>query len=155
MGIHVLDTSRAVDVLHEYGIEDVGVIGHSLGGTVVPYTMACDTRIKAGASSCGVATFDSVRRNCRVQNLAWPVHGIGTRFGEFHMLFDLISPRPVFVSAATDDHCLPIEGARQAVELGRYFYRNPGLLELYEFDGNHSFPTEARKRAYRVLDEHL
>lgn len=155
MGIHVLDVMRGIDLLKKQGIDDIGLIGHSLGGMVIPYSMALDERIKAGASNCGVGTFDSVWRNRIVHNWAYSVHGMKKEFGEFHKLFELIAERPVLISAAKGDADFPIEGARKCHEWASNFYKDKQLLKLYEFDGVHAFPQKARENAYRFLDEHL
>jgi dienelactone hydrolase len=155
MGIHVLDAMRGVDVLHNEGLDAVGVIGHSLGGMVAVYSMACDDRIRTGVSNCGIATLESVRNGSIVHNWAWSVHGLKREFGEIHNLFGLIAERPVLVSAARNDKNFPIEGTRRCVRWGRDQYHDKRLLESYEFDGKHDFPREARENAYRFLDENL
>jgi len=154
MGIHVLDTMRAVDVLNKYGLSDIGVIGHSFGGMVSVYSAACDPRIKVGVSNCGISTFTSVNSSGIVHNWSWSVHDI-MRFGEAHKLFELIAKRPFLISAANKDQHFPIEGVRKLHRLASNFYQDDSLLELYEFEGIHAFPEKARENAYRFLDEHL
>ncbi len=154
MGIHILDTMRAVDILQNEGFRDIGVIGHSLGGMVSVFSMACDPRIKAGASNCGIGTMDSVNRNQIIHNWAWTVHNMKS-FGEMSRLFELIAERSFLVSAAKNDKYFPLEGVRNCVNWGRAFYKNKENLQLYEFQGSHDFPQEARENAYRFLDKNL
>ncbi len=157
MGIHVLDTMRAVDVMGDYcGIEDVGVIGHSLGGTVALYSMASDDRIKAGVSNCGVATFDSVRNDYKIHNWAWSVHGIKKDFGEFHKLLELISPRALMIASGKGDNIFPIEGAENVVKWGsKYYTECPENLKFEAFNGGHTFPEDVRNGAYKFFDDML
>ena len=155
MGIHVLDVMRGIDILNKEGFNEIGVVGHSLGGMVSAYSMACDERIKAGASNCGMGSFESVRSSGILHNWAWTVHGMRKEFGEIYKLFELIAPRPFLISAARNDKYFPIEGARACATFGRGFYKSKRNLELYEFNGGHSFPKEARERVYRFLEEHL
>jgi len=156
MGLYVLDTMRAVDVLEKLGITEVGVIGHSLGGMVLSYAMACDPRIKVGASNCGVATYQSIGDLPMLHNLAYCIHGIRKELGEWHEICNLTSPRLLLISAGTKDPIFPIEGVRNFVKWGKRYYKGcEDMLQLFEFAGEHKFPDEARKEAYHFLDQHL
>ena len=153
MGDHVLDTMRAVDVLKSLGHEDIGVIGHSMGGMTAFYAMASDERIKTGAISCGVATVDSVRKLPRVHTFAWAVPGLRREFGEIYSLFNLIAQRPMFISSGTNDVEFPIAGADEFVEKGRKYYADQSGIRYNKFEGPHSFPDDARDKAYAFLKE--
>lgn len=159
MGLYVIDTMTGVDVLNNrYDLDGIGVIGISLAGHVGIFSMACDERIKAGVSACGINTYRCISDNKIVHNWSWTVHGMKRDFGEFHKLFELIAPRPVFVTAGKDDGIFPIEGVRDAFRWGKGYYKKanvPDNLKLREFEGGHEYPEEVREESYRFLDEHL
>jgi dienelactone hydrolase len=156
MGQYVLDCMSAVDVMINLGIEDIGIIGHSLGGMVSVYAMAADPRIKAGVSNCGVSTFEAIRNAPMIHNLAYSVHGMKRDFGEWYDLCALIEPRPLFVSSGTEDRGLPIDGAEDFAKFGRKHYRgNEPLLVFNKFEGRHGFPSPVREAAYDFLERAL
>lgn len=151
MGRHVLDTKRAVDVLQYYGITNIGIIGHSLGGLVTHYALALDERIKAGAANCGISTLQSIRDNHRVHTWAWTIKGFKQRFGEIHNLYELITA-PIHISAGVKDQGFPISGVRQFVN---WAGAGGGKITWYEFADGHCFPQEARAQAYHFLEDKL
>ncbi len=154
MGQQVLETMSAVDVLYQREIKKVGVIGHSLGGTSSYYAAASDERITAVVASCGLGTLSSVSAIPYVHNPAWLVPGFKKGIGELHELCRLVN-RPFLVSAGTIDELFPIRGVRDFIEWGKRLYRDPSQLELSTFAGGHSFPREAREKAYAFLDQSL
>ncbi len=155
MGCQVLDTMAAVDVLQSMGINDIGVIGHSMGGISSYYAMASDKRIKAGVTNCGLGSFRSVSGIPYVHNPTWFVPGFKQRLGELQELFAIISERPYLVSAAHDDAEFTIKGVQELVQWGKRLYRNQSLLQEYYFEGEHSFPRKAREHAYQFLKRYL
>ncbi len=156
MGRYVSDTMRAVDVLQFLTLqESIGVIGHSLGGLVAYYAHACDPRITASVSNCGVSTFDAVHKAGMIHNLAYTVHGMKREIGELHELTKLMEKRPLLISAARNDPYFPFEGVCDLVKWGRRITGCDEQPSFHAFDGGHSFPRMAREVAYNFLDQHL
>ncbi len=145
------DATRGIDVLSQYeGVDPqrIGVIGHSLGADTVLRTMPHDERIAAavisGGGMVGLNTDDAP---------------YGVRYSE---LLKVLAPRPFFEVFGTQDH---ISGSEEMVQNKRTahseardlydLYEKGDDLAKYEFDGGHSFPTEARKAAYGWLHTKL
>jgi dienelactone hydrolase len=155
------DTIRGIDVLTQHpkvDIERIGMIGHSRGAGTTLYTIPFEKRIKASAISGGTGMGHSHEKG-------W-IHGLYSLD-----LLHVIAPRPFFEAVGTEDYLnicpesmkdLAVEERmrekyevyEQAKEFYKLYDLNDGL-ELFVFNGGHSFPIEARKASYAFLKKHL
>ncbi|TXT37507.1 MAG: hypothetical protein FD138_640 [Planctomycetota bacterium] len=163
----IWDNIRAVDLLEtlpEVDAERIGCIGHSLGGHNAIFTAVFDERLKAVVSSCG---FSSMQKD-DVPSWTGPRYMplIASQFKndpkllpfDFHELVAAISPRAFFASAATKDDDFDVTGVQDVLNAAKTIYELHGkaddLVGHYP-EAGHSFPEEARKRAYEFLDRVL
>jgi dienelactone hydrolase len=158
---------RAVDVLQslpEVNPDEIGVIGHSLGGHNSMFVAVFDKRIKAIVTSCGFTSFEKYYGG----NLAgWSHKGYMPRItAVYHanpaeMPFDFtevlaaLAPRPVFINAPVGDDNFEVSGVKDCVAAALPVYRNiykaaRNLHVIYP-QGGHDFPTPVREAAYKFL----
>jgi dienelactone hydrolase len=146
----VYDVMRGVDFLCQHGMVDpdrIGIIGHSLGADTAIWAMPFDRRIRAAAISGG---------GLMIYGNWLPYEGI----------LKLIAPRPFFeVTGAWDDvnwkGCEKpktmdeaLAKKRRAFAAARQIYALYGrgeCLDVFEFEGEHSFPEIGRQAAYAWL----
>ncbi len=166
----IVNHRRGVDVLiatNKVNAEQVGAIGHSLGGHNAIYVAAFDERIKAVVSSCGwdpfpyyyggrLAGWASDRYMPRIREL----YGLDPK----KMPFDLpeaiasLAPRAFFSNSPLRDSNFDAKGVREAEPKIRSVYERfgaTGELVIRYPDADHDFPTEVREESYRFLDRTL
>lgn len=163
----IWDNVRAVDVLQSLPQVDgqqLGCIGHSLGGHSTLFTAMFEPRLKVLVSNCGFCTFqkDDVpswtgpRYMPRIQTM-FQNDAAKVPF-DFPELIASFAPRPFLASAAEGDSDFDIAGVRECVAAARPIYELFGhkdALEESYYPGPHAFPERARARAYEFLDKHL
>ncbi len=163
--------SIAVDVLltrGEVDAENIGVMGHSLGGHGAYFLAAYDERIKACVCNCG-GSF--LRHNPKVEAWArdhWyvylkPMRPLLLR-GELpdidtHEIIALIAPRAFLDVSALNDG-IPLTQRQRALMLLKIgdVYELVGKPENFSFfihGRGHSVPHESRELIYGFLDAHL
>lgn len=163
----VWDNIRAVDVLETLEFVDasrIGVIGHSLGGHNAIFTAVFDRRLKAVVSSCG---FTNLQKD-DIPSWTGPRYMplLATEFKsdpqqvpfDFHELVAALAPRPFFAFAASRDDDFDVTGVQDVLDAVRPIYALHGRPDQpvgLTLDVPHSFPDEARTRAYEVLDREL
>ena len=133
------------------------MIGHSLGGQETLFTTACDTRIRAAASSCGFASLRVIKRDRILHNFALFVPGLAER-GDYGAVLALAAPRPFLVAARTTDPVFPTDGIEETVAWARRSYtaaRAADKLGTAYEPGPHEFSPALRKAAYEWLDRWL
>ena len=137
LGAHVTDVSLAIDwILQHTGADSCGVIGHSLGGQVGFFSMACDERIIAGVLNCGVGTVASFEPAGILHNPAWYPPGIVT-LGDSPAVARALNQQRVRLVAGSDDPLFPISGVDDVVAAFA-----PGIADHEIFDGGHELtPT--------------
>lgn len=161
---------RALDLLaslEEVDPERMGVIGHSLGGHNSLFLAAFDTRVKAAVSCCGFCQF---RHYMGGDLTGWSHRGymprIAERYGkdparmpfDFSEVLAAIAPRSCLCVAPTHDGNFAREGVAEAVSAAGPVYELLGAAEGLQVvypEAAHDFPPEARKAAYRWLEERL
>jgi hypothetical protein len=171
VGKFTYEHSIAVDVLAaqpEVDADQLGVVGHSLGGHGSIFLAAYDERIKATACNCGASFF---RHNPRVGDWArdrWYVYFKHLRPGlaagqlppiDFHEIIALIAPRAFLdVSALNDGD--PLVQRQRVLML-------TSVMDVYELldaaphfaffvhGRGHSIAFESRELIYGWLDAHL
>jgi dienelactone hydrolase len=161
---------RAVDLLcslKEVDSERIGVIGHSLGGHNAIFTALFDPRIKAVVSSCGFNAFPYYYKG----NIAgWSHQGYMPRllavYGldlnkvpfDFPELIGALAPRAFFTSSPLHDGNFDVDGVRVCLGAAQPIYALFGATDRLSAvfpEAQHSFPKEARARAYEFLDRFL
>jgi pimeloyl-ACP methyl ester carboxylesterase len=166
----VYDNVRAIDLLEtlpEVDGERIGCIGHSLGGHNAIFTAVFEPRIKAVVSSCGFTRF---ARYYNGDLTGWTSQRYMPRMAsrydsdpdrvpfDFTELVASLAPRAFLAVAPLDDDNFDVQGVREAVTAAKPIYRLHGAERnlVAEFpDAAHSFPPDARARAYEFLDRHL
>jgi len=162
---------RAVDLLQslpEVNPDQIGVIGHSLGGHNSMFVAVFDERIKAIVTSCGFTSFAKYKGG----NLAgWSHKGYMPRIAEVYhanpaeMPFDFtevlaaLAPRLVFINAPTGDDNFDVSGVKDCVAAALPVYRNifkaARHLQVVYPPGGHDFPPQVREAAYKFLERAL
>jgi dienelactone hydrolase len=152
----VWDGIRAVDFLQSLPNVDcnnIGCLGHSLGGKEALYAAALDDRIKAAVSSEG-----GIGRKFSNWDAPWYL-GPKIREPSFplenHQVLALIAPRS-FLLLGGDS----ADGERSAefIEAARPVYKLLGAeknLQWFNHHTGHRYPPEARSKAEEFLDRHL
>ncbi len=170
---------RCVDFLAgrpEVNAENIGVIGHSHGGYNAIFVGAFEPRIKIVVSSSGWTIFDFYRpwseQGARqhggrlgpwAQEVLMPplrdkYHLDGNLFPfDLHEAVAAIAPRAFFSNSPQEDY-FSAEGVKVGMEAIKEVYKLYGVPEKVRAvypQGDHNFPTEQRKAAYRFLDSEL
>jgi fermentation-respiration switch protein FrsA (DUF1100 family) len=156
LGKMTFDASRCVDYLETLPAVDrdrIGCIGHSLGAKEVLYALAFEPRYKVGV-------FNEGGIGLRMSNWTDPWYLTAKMRAhiperENHEVMALCAPRPLLVlggdSADGDASWTFIKAVLPVYELLGAGAR----LGLYNHKAKHSFPPEARRLAYRWIDDWL
>jgi len=184
-GKMIWDKSRAIDYLwtmDEVDPERIGAIGHSHGAYGSLLAAAFDSRIKAVVSSCGFVPFRTDGNTYRWSHATALIPKLGFYLGgremtlqtfqnikvkevdqtpfDWHHILSLIAPRALFLSVSLDDEVFPGGASIRDQVVSRIepiyavFTRRENF-DAYYFQGGHSFPPEARAKAYALLDRWL
>jgi dienelactone hydrolase len=156
MGKMTFDASRCLDFLATLPAVDkerIGCIGFSLGAKEVLYAIAFDPRYQVGV-------FNEGGIGLRMSNWTDPWY-FGEKIKpqipalEHHQVLALAAPRPFLIlggDSADGDASWPFVKAALPV----YQLLGAGdRIGLYNHKGKHTFPSEARRLAYRWLDHWL
>ena len=171
VGKAVWDTRRAVDVLYtldEIDTDRIGIIGHSLGGSTAMFAAACDTRIRACVSNCGLTTFATNPNRIEWARKKWHVYikalrpvfeAGGESPFDFHEVISLIAPRAFLnISSITDNIVSTPAAMFELAERVREVYGLLGVPQNFAthfHDLGHTFPQELRELAYGWFDRAL
>lgn len=153
---YCFDLCQAIDVLEELPEVDsnnIGVFGHSLGGQTSMWLSFYDERIKAGFSSCGFGTLQSVQRDKIKHNFAAYLPGI-FQVGDVNDVVPLIAPRAFGMSNGTKDRLFPMDGVEEIQKRANKSFPRGKYLPIV-FDGPHQLPDSVKKKAYFFLKKHL
>jgi predicted dienelactone hydrolase len=154
--------------LPEVNPDQIGVIGHSLGGHNSIFVAVFDKRIKAIVTSCGFTSFEKYKGG---DLSGWSHKGYMPRIIEVYhhnpaeMPFDFtevlatLAPRPVFINAPLGDDNFDVSGVKDCVAAAlpvyRKIYKAGGNLQVVYPPGGHDFPTPVREAAYKFLERAL
>jgi len=162
----IVNHMRAIDLLvslPEVDPERIGVIGHSLGGHNSLFVAVFDERIKVAVTSCG---FNSFAKYYGGDLTGWSHNGYMPRIASVYgrdparMPFDFtevlaaIAPRALFVNAPLRDANFEVSGVYDCLNAARPVYALFGAqdrLVAVHPDCEHSFPPEAREKAYEFV----
>ena len=175
----IFNHMRCVDLLQsrpDVDSENIGVIGHSLGGHNAMFVAAFDTRIKVAVSSSGWTQFEyynigdegSKKYGGRLgpwaQTRYMPL--IRTRFNldtklipfNFDDVITAIAPRAFFSVSPLRDSNFDVKGVKEGISIAEKVYRRlkaSDMLQVRYPDAGHDFPVENRKEVYGFLDKTL
>ncbi len=161
---------RAVDLLQslpEVAGDQIGCIGHSLGGHNSLFTAAFEPRIQAVVSCCGFTSFakyydgnlkgwTSPRYMPRIAS-AYDSKPERLPF-DFTDVLTAIAPRALFVVAPLHDDNFNVYGVRDVAKAIEPDFRKSGAKVLPTFrypDCSHDFPPASRAEVYAWLDKVL
>ncbi|MGC3970196.1 MAG: alpha/beta fold hydrolase [Pirellulales bacterium] len=167
----IVDHIRCVDYLdsrEDVDGEQIGVIGHSLGGHNALFVAAFDLRIKAIVSSCGWDPFHHYYDGKKLANWAQPRYmpWVVEKFGadpdrmpfDFYEVVAALAPRPFFTNSPQGDGNFQYKGVKKGVAAAREVYdllkADIALQARYPNCG-HDFPNAQRREAYTFLDAAL
>ena len=167
----IYNHSRGVDLLaslEQVNPQNIGAIGHSLGGHNALFVALFDERVRVIVSSCG---FNSFFQYYGGDLTGWSsskyMPRIAERYGKdpARMPFDFtevlaaLAPRPVFINAPVDDSNFEVTGVYNCLRAARPVYQEifqagDRLVAEHPTCG-HDFPPDVRERAYAFLDRYL
>lgn len=157
---YVSDLCRGIDFLDSLDFvdsENIGAIGHSLGGQETLWLSWLDPRIKAAVSSCGFSQIRSILRDGINHNFALYTFGI-LNIGDISDIVCDMAPKPFLMINGTKDCYFPIDGVEEITEKAIEEYSKLGKEDNFKsfiFTGEHTFPPEAKVEAYTWLDKFL
>jgi acetyl esterase/lipase len=175
----VFNHMRCIDLLQsraDVDAENIGVLGHSLGGHNSIFLAAMDERIKIAVSSCGWTQFDYYNIGAEAEKKYGGRLGpwaqtrymplLRTKFNlenkivpfDFNLMISAIAPRAFFSVSPTRDANFDYKGVEAGIALVEPIYRNLNssdkLLVRYP-DDEHDFPLKDRIEAYEFIDKIL
>ncbi len=166
----IYDNIRAIDLLQSLPQVDgqqLGCIGHSLGGHNTIFTTVFDTRIKAAVSCCGFTRFHKYyggklagwtsSRYMPLIASRWENNPDQVPF-DFPELIAAIAPRAFLTVSPLHDGNFEVSGVKDSIAAAQPVFKLLGkesnLQAIYP-DCGHDFPEESRKAAYKFFDERL
>ncbi|WP_458412795.1 alpha/beta hydrolase [Schinkia sp. CFF1] len=170
IGKAIWDNQRAIDYLMKLDIVDkdnIMVMGHSEGAVDSLFLAAFDERISAVALNCGLSTISGDPNPYKWSRDSWfiaiPTLKEYFERGEipfdFHEIVALVAPRPMISFSASEDSVFPhyqgvFEISKQASKIYG-LYNKKENLDIYVFNGEHSFPDNNKILMYNWLKEHV
>lgn len=127
----------------------IGIMGHSLGGQVALFSLAFDSRLRAGVINCGLWTLRSFIDEHIEHNPAWFVPGLLER-GDVQSIVAEIVDRRILVTTGDNDHWLPAYGVREVVEAF-----DAGVCDFREEASGHEMTEETLLTAISWLKRNL
>ena len=148
------DLCCAIDVLFSLEYVDknnIGVIGHSLGGQEVIYLQWYDKRIKVGVSSCGASQIKSIIDSNLLHSFYLYIPNMLKYCDIDYFINDITYDRKLLILNGKEDqrHC-PIDGIKKIEDL----VINDNFKSII-FDGGHEFNDNCKNIAYQYLDNIL
>ena len=166
----IYDNMRSIDLLQSLdnvNADQIGCVGHSLGGHNTLFTAAFDTRIKALVSSCGFTRFHKYYGgklkgwtsdrympliNSKYQN---DPNQVPFDFTEIVASF---APRAFLACAPVNDSNFEVSGVKDVIRIAQPVYQlsgHPENLQATYPEAQHDFPPATRETAYQFFDQHL
>jgi cephalosporin-C deacetylase-like acetyl esterase len=148
----IWDAKRALDYLlsrPEVEGDKIGCTGCSGGGTVSTYISALDPRIKVAAPACYITSFRLLFKGS-VGDSEQSLPNFLSSGLDLSDYVELFAPKPWLISSTIADF-FPLEGARQAYEEARRWYRIYGSEDKIAWKigpGEHGTPVEIREAIY-------
>ena len=161
LGWHLFELSHAIDYLHtreDVEPKSIGVIGHSMGGSLAPLLALFDRRIQAVVASCGVGTWKTMMTRHVIHNLSCYAPGLLQEVGDLDRLLGAVSPRPFKIIAGEQDDNFPVQGVRQVAEALKARYAASGAeqaLSVHIHSDGHLFGEAQQVEAVAFLQRWL
>lgn len=161
-GMNLFELSRAIDYLSSrldlIDVNRIGVVGHSMGGTLAPLLMLFDHRIKVGVSAAGVSTWRSMIEKQVIHNFGVYIPGL-LQIADMDRLLSHLAPRPFLLIAGERDQNFPVEGVQDVVSAMRENYEKtgarPGAFEWHIHPGGHPFEEVQQEKMLTFLGKWL
>lgn len=151
---YIHDLSVAIDVLYNLEYIDknnIGVIGHSLGGQEAIWISWYDERIKCCVSSCGTSCVKDIIDNEILHNFALYVPGLNL-ICDMDEVIKEISPRAILLlSGLNDERHFPLSGIDKIEKKNE----NEANFKSIKFEDEHKFNESEKDVAYSFLDKFL
>ena len=156
MGERLWDLIRCVDFLESMESVDnnrIGCIGNSLGGEMVMWLAAVDSRMSAAVSSSFLTFMDQMEEN---HCMCWKFNGL-REIVDFPDIYSLIAPRPLLCQNGLQEPLsqFPVHLARDAKKEIEIIYQDLNSVENFEFithAGGHEVHLSS---LLSFLDKHL
>jgi len=161
---------RCVDLLQaraDVDGDNIGTIGHSLGGHNAIFLGVMDERVKAVVTSCGWTPF----RDYKQGNITgWTSNRYMPALRDeydldpakvpfdFPELIAAIAPRAFFSNSPLWDSNFDYRGVEKAAPVARRIfelYEVPDKMRIAYPDADHDFPQDVREESYRFLGKWL
>ena len=166
----IYDNIRAIDLLEslpEVDSNNIGCIGHSLGGHNTMFTAVFENRIKALVSCCGFTRFHkyySGNLQGWTSDRYMPL--IRTRYHnnpdevpfDFPEIVACFAPRAFFTCSPLSDGNFEVSGVKDSLYSAQPIfdlYQCPKNLQAVFPNSGHDFPDREREAAYQFFDQHL
>ncbi|SDM30392.1 Prolyl oligopeptidase family protein [Daejeonella rubra] len=175
----IFNHMRCIDLLQsraDVDAENIGVIGHSLGGHNSIFVAAFDNRIKVAVSSCGWTQFEyysigeaaekkyggrlgpwAQTRYMPLLQTKYKLDGDRIPFN-FDKAISAIAPRAFFSVSPLRDANFDYKGVEAGIAKVKPVYDSlgvPDMLQVRYPNAEHDFPVESRKEAYAFIDKIL
>ena len=175
----IFNHMRCIDLLQsraDVDPENIGVIGHSLGGHNSIFVAAFDERIKVAVSSCGWTQFEyysigeaaekkyggrlgpwAQTRYMPFLQTKYKLDGDRIPFN-FDTAIAAIAPRAFFSVSPLRDANFDYKGVEAGIAKVQPVYNSLGVpdkLQVRYPNAEHDFPVESRKEAYAFIDKIL
>lgn len=172
----VYDLMLATDILCQVknlDKDNIGAVGHSAGGYILPYFMFMDNRIKAGVSSCGVfEVIDWFAEDAIMKRNMFTVIPNLANVGRTSDYIGLLAPRPFLMTRGLHEwgdgnekqkfnSKRHVAGTEMLDKEARKYYskanadKNLKTIYFDENGGTHSFPPKVKEEAFLWLDGFL
>jgi hypothetical protein len=158
---------RSAESLGYVDCDNIGTIGHSLGGHNALYTAVFEPRLKCVVTSCGFTAFHDYYKG---DLKGWTSDRYMPRIRDAYennpdkMPFDFpevlaaIAPRGIYVAAPEMDHNFDVGGVRKCIAAAQPVFDLLGGKEqlVVEYPNcGHDFPDDVRERVYQWLEKQL
>jgi dienelactone hydrolase len=156
----VWDGIRGIDYLVTRPDVDptrIGITGCSGGGTLSTYIAALDPRVQAAAPSCYITNWEHLLDTVGPQDGEQSFANFLSEGLDIPDYIEAFAPKP-FLILSTSGDVFPVEGARQAYEEARGFYRlfqAEDRISWFVGPGPHGMPKESREAAYAFFIKYL
>lgn len=148
------DLRSSIDVLCELDYVDqdnIGVIGHSLGGQESIWMEWFDERIKVGVSSCGVSMIKDIIANNILHNFYLYLPKMLEKCDMDELIYEITLKRKIMIiSGLKDERHFPLSGIKAIEER-----INNTNFNSIKFNDGHKFNDSEKEVAYNFLDINL
>ena len=160
-GGELWNSIRALDVLAslpEVDPDRIGATGTSGGGAHSFFLAIADSRVKAAAASCGVASPLPTIRDRHIPDHCDCIYFHNPYGRDTSEFAALVAPRPLLFSFAAQDPLFSSDEIHDLAERTRRIYRLLGCEEncrLFEYPGPHGYKPESVQSINEWFDRHV